>query len=148
LAIVLALLALAGCVSTVDPDAVTAATKSESVAVGPPVNTFRASEGRSALRRSAKADAAARAHARDMAENGFFAHRGSDGSSVGGRLKAAGCRFTGAAENIAKGQTSVEQVVADWITSPGHRTNLLGPYAQYGAARAGDVWVLVLASGC
>lgn len=116
--------------------------------LGPPVNAFRAGEGEAPLRRNAKADAAASAHARDMARQGFFGHKGSNGSSVGGRLKAAGCRFTGAAENIAKGQRSDAEVVAAWAASPGHRRNMLAPYDQYGAARIGDTWVLVLASGC
>ena len=116
--------------------------------LGPPVNAFRAAEGEAPLRRNRKADAAASAHARDMARQGFFGHTGSNGSSVGGRLKAAGCRFTGAAENIAKGQRSDAEVVADWAASPGHRRNMLAPYDQYGAARIGDIWVLVLASGC
>ena len=88
------------------------------------------------------------AHARDMARHGFFGHKGSNGSSVGGRLKAAGCRFTGAAENIAKGQRSDAEVVAAWVASPGHRRNMLAAYDQYGAARIGDIRVLVLASGC
>ena len=85
--------------------------------LGPPVNAFRAAEGETPLRRDAKADAAALAHARDMARRGFFGHTGSDGSSVGGRLRAAGCRFTGAAENIAKGQQSDVEVVAAWVAS-------------------------------
>lgn len=118
------------------------------VDLGPPVNAFRAGEGEAPLRRNAKADAAALAHARDMARQGFFGHKGSNGSSVGGRLKAAGCRFTGAAENIAKGQRSDAEVVAAWAASPGHRRNMLASYDQYGAARIGDTWVLVLASGC
>jgi len=116
--------------------------------LGPPVNAFRAVEGEAPLRRNAKADAAALAHAHDMARRGFFGHQGSNGSSVGGRLKAAGCRFTGAAENIAKGQRSDAEVVAAWVASPGHRRNMLAPYDQYGAARIGDIRVLVLASGC
>jgi uncharacterized protein YkwD len=39
-------------------------------------------------------------------------------------------------------------VVAAWGASPGHRRNMLAPYKQFGAARIGDTWVLVLASGC
>lgn len=116
--------------------------------VGQPLNAFRAAEGRAAFRQNAKADAAALAHARDMAQQGFFAHTGSNGSTLGRRLRAAGCRFTGAAENIAKGQPTAAAVVAAWADSQGHRTNMLGAYDQYGAAQVGDIWVLVLASGC
>ena len=116
--------------------------------IGPQVNTYRRAEGLPALRRNARADAAAKEHAEDMARNGFFGHRGSDGSTVGGRLRAAGCTFTAAGENIAKGWKTDDQVVAAWIASPGHQRNMLGKFRQYGVAQAGDVWVLVLASGC
>ena len=139
-ALLLAGAGLAACAQT--------APEQTAVDLGQPVNAFRAVEGEGTLRRNAKADAAALAHARDMARQGFFGHKGSNGSSVGGRLKAAGCRFTGAAENIAKGQRSDAEVVAAWVASPGHRRNMLAPYDQYGAARIGDIWVLVLASGC
>jgi uncharacterized protein YkwD len=139
-ALLLAGAGLAACAQTA-PDQTT-------VDLGQPVNAFRAVEGEGTLRRNAKADAAALAHARDMARHGFFGHKGSNGSSVGGRLKAAGCRFTGAAENIAKGQRSDAEVVAAWVASPGHRRNMMAPYDQYGAARIGDIRVLVLASGC
>jgi uncharacterized protein YkwD len=139
-ALLLAGAGLAACAQTA-PDQTT-------VDLGQPVNAFRAVEGEGTLRRNAKADAAALAHARDMARHGFFGHKGSNGSSVGGRLKVAGCRFTGAAENIAKGQRSDAEVVAAWAASPGHRRNILAPYDQYGAARIGDIRVLVLASGC
>jgi uncharacterized protein YkwD len=124
------------------------AEESPSVAVGKQVNAYRRAEGHTAQRRNAKADAAAEAHASDMAQNGFFAHRGSDGSSVGVRLRAAGCSFTAAGENIAKGWKSSDEVVAAWIASPGHQRNMLGMFRQYGVAQAGDVWVLVFASGC
>ena len=139
-ALLLAGAGLAGCAQTA-PDQTT-------VDLGQPVNAFRAVEGEGTLRRNAKADAAALAHARDMARHRFFGHKGSNGSSVGGRLKVAGCRFTGAAENIAKGQRSDAEVVAAWAASPGHRRNMLAAYDQYGAARIGDIRVLVLASGC
>jgi len=139
-ALLLAGAGLAACAQTA-PDQTT-------VDLGQPVNAFRAVEGEGTLRRNAKADAAALAHARDMARHGFFGHKGSNGSSVGGRLKVAGCRFTGAAENIAKGQRSDAEVVAAWAASPGHRRNMLAAYDQYGAARIGDIRVLVLVSGC
>jgi uncharacterized protein YkwD len=112
------------------------------------VNGFRADSGRAPLVESPVATRAAEAHAADMASGGFFSHEGSDGSSVGDRLARAGCRWTAVAENIAKGQRSATDVVAGWAGSPGHRRNMLGRYGVYGAARAGDVWVLVLGAGC
>jgi uncharacterized protein YkwD len=43
---------------------------------------------------------AARQHARDMAENGFISHRGSDGSTPQQRLRRAGVEFQFGSENI------------------------------------------------
>jgi uncharacterized protein YkwD len=91
--------------------------------VGAALNALRAEQGFPALRQNAKAEAAARAHARDMARRGFFSHAGSNG----GRLKTQGCRFRRAAEKIGKGQRSEAEVVAGWATSAGHRANILGP---------------------
>ena len=88
-----------------------------------PTNAFRASQGLPPLRPDPRLDAAALAHARDMAANGFFAHAGSDGSTVSDRARVPGCTWTGLAENIASGQTSPEAATAAWINSPGHRRN-------------------------
>ena len=38
------------------------------------------------------------------------------------------------AENIAMGQRSANEVVRDWMNSPGHRANMLGNYSRIGAA--------------
>jgi len=38
------------------------------------------------------------------------------------------------AENIALGQASCADAVADWMRSPGHRANMLGSYSRIGAA--------------
>lgn len=68
---------------------------------------------------------AAAAHARDMARKGFFEHRGSNGSQPKDRVQRAGYqpRLTG--ENIAYGPESAEEVVAGWLTSPGHCSNIM-----------------------
>jgi uncharacterized protein YkwD len=72
-------------------------------------------------------EAAALAHARDMARRGAFEHRGSDGSQPRDRVRKAGypARLTG--ENIAFGPASAEEVVAGWLASPGHCANLMDP---------------------
>jgi uncharacterized protein YkwD len=111
-------------------------------------NAFRADQGLAPLRADAALDAAALAHARDMATNGFFSHAGSDGSTVGNRARMPGCTWTGLSENIAKGQTTPEAAMSAWIASPGHRRNLLGPYERMGQARAGDLWVAVFGTTC
>jgi uncharacterized protein YkwD len=113
-----------------------------------PTNAFRAGLGLAPLSRDATLDAAASAHARDMAANGFMDHRGSDGSTLGTRARKPGCTWTGLAENIARGQSTPEAALSAWTGSPGHRRNLAGPYERMGQARAGDVWVAVYGMAC
>jgi uncharacterized protein YkwD len=67
-----------------------------------------------------------------------MAHRGSNGSSPFVRMKDSGYRFTSAAENVAMGQATVEEVMADWLRSPGHRRNILGRFSEIGVACATD----------
>ena len=94
----------------------------------------------------------ARRHSADMATRNFFSHLGSDGREVGQRVQAAGTGWSAAAENIAGGPSSVDEVMADWINSPGHCANIMGPafllvgvacVAQPGS-RYGRYWTMVL----
>jgi len=77
------------------------------------------------LRMNAKLTAAAKSHARAMAEQNFFGHSGADGSRLSSRIKRQGYRYRAAAENIAAGQTSAGKVVQGWLKSSGHRRNIL-----------------------
>ena len=70
-------------------------------------------------------ESAAAVHSNDMAVNNFFAHPGTDGLRVGDRSRAAGYSYQKVGENIAGGQTSASQVVADWVASPSHCANLM-----------------------
>ena len=112
------------------------------------VNNFRASQGKGPLSQSASLTQAATAHVQDMLSQGYFSHTGQNGSSVGTRVRAAGCSWSGVAENIAQGQATAQQAMDTWINSSAHRANLVGPYTQFGTARVGNTWVLVFASGC
>ena len=81
-------------------------------------------------------DAAAR-HARDMALQGSFGHRGSDGSQPAERVSRAGYRWRATGENIAAGQANADAVVAAWLDSPGHCTNIMRPqFTEMGVAFA------------
>jgi uncharacterized protein YkwD len=88
---------------------------SERFTAAPPLNASR------------KLSDAAGDHARDMAGNKFFDHRGSDGSRPKDRVLRAGyaSRLTG--ENIAYGPESAEEVVSGWLASPGHCENIMEP---------------------
>ncbi len=68
---------------------------------------------------------AADTHSRDMAARNFFSHTGSDGSSAGQRITAAGYAWSGYGENIAAGQATVVEVVDGWMASEGHCANIM-----------------------
>lgn len=115
------------------------------------INTLRASRDLPPLRYSANLEKAALMHAEDMRRKGFFSHTGSDGSNVGKRLKYAGYNWCNAAENIAKGQRSLAEVMTGWEESRGHRKNMLHrKVTEFALARSkGNLWVMVLARpGC
>jgi uncharacterized protein YkwD len=80
----------------------------------------------------------AREHADDMARHRRMAHRGSDGSSPFRRMERAGYRYGRAAENVAAGQFTLDELMSDWMSSPGHRRNILGQYAEIGTGYATD----------
>jgi uncharacterized protein YkwD len=116
-------------------------------------NDFRAQNGLGPLSVSPVLEAAAEAHGHDMAKKGFFAHKGSDGSSAGKRAKRQGYRFCLIAENIAKGQRTSAEVMRSWVKSKGHRTNMLQRKArEIGVIRqTGNIWVMVIGTrkgGC
>jgi uncharacterized protein YkwD len=67
----------------------------------------------------------ARLHSKDMADQMYFAHDGLDGSDPGDRMTAAGYVGRTWGENIAKGQTTPEQVVQGWMDSDGHCSNIM-----------------------
>lgn len=115
------------------------------------LNDYRTSNGRAALAYSATLEAAAQAHAADMAARGFFDHGGSDGSTVGTRVSRQGYRWCFVAENIAQGQRSLGDVMQAWADSRGHRRNMLSREArEFALVEApGRIWVMVLAApGC
>jgi uncharacterized protein YkwD len=74
-------------------------------------------------------------HSRDMGDNNFFSHTGSDGLSVGDRVTNAGYDWTAAGENIAAGQPTIDAVMTAWLDSPGHCANIMYPsYTEIGVA--------------
>jgi uncharacterized protein YkwD len=89
------------------------------------VNSARAKAGCGPLRLDSRLTAAARSHAKAMAEQNFFGHAGKDGSRFTSRIRGQGYSFRDAAENIAAGQKSATQVVQNWLKSAGHRRNIL-----------------------
>mgnify|MGYP001030815105 CR=1 FL=1 len=115
------------------------------------LNGLRAQNGLPPVALSPRLQKAAEAHASDMAKRGYFSHRGANGTTIGTRVKRTGYRFCFVAENIAKGQKTLAEVMESWANSAGHRRNMLSDQARdFGLARAsGNVWVMVLGrAGC
>ncbi len=88
------------------------------------------------VKANAKLQAAAQAHARDMAEHEKMDHKGSDGSTPFRRMERQGYRYRRAGENIAYGQPDVEGVMKVWMNSPPHKKNILGGFSQIGVGYA------------
>lgn len=88
------------------------------------VNAERAEAGCSAVRVDQRLVAAAQDHSDDMAAGGYLSHTSRDGRSFSDRIEAAGYPSP-AAENIAMGMSSAEAVMEAWMSSDGHRRNIL-----------------------
>ncbi|MCO8270713.1 CAP domain-containing protein [Actinoplanes sp. TRM 88003] len=89
-------------------------------------NAERTAAGCQALRIDNRLIASARAHSTDMANTRTMSHTGSDGSNFVTREVRAGYpKRDAAAENIAYGYKSPQQVVTAWMNSSGHRKNIL-----------------------
>lgn len=95
------------------------------------VNNERSRHGLRALRLNTQLSNSAQAYAVKMQQLNFFSHTGPNGDSLRERNEAAGYtswRWMG--ENIAYGQTSVDEVVTAWMNSKDHRENILSSDAQ------------------
>lgn len=77
---------------------------------------------------------AAIAHSQDMATHDFFAHTGSDGSSVAERVTRTGYTWSHVGENLAAGQRTVAAAMEGLLNSPGHCDNIMsGNYTHFGS---------------
>jgi len=91
------------------------------------VNRARSGVGLPPLVAEERLDQAAQAHAADMLARTFYAHRNPEGEMPRARAEKTGYRAKLIAENIAAGSLSVENALAGWLLSSGHRRNLLDP---------------------
>lgn len=118
------------------------------------INDIRSQNGLQTVRLESRLTSAADGHSEDMADNNFFSHTGSDGDTLRQRLAEVGYSYRVAAENIAAGYPTPEQVFQAWMNSSGHRANILrsdvreiGVGDAYEAASRYDYyWTLVLAA--
>lgn len=89
-------------------------------------NRSRAQAGLSSLKWDATLARAAREHCLQMAEHGPISHRYAGEPDLTERAAAAGAHFSLVEENVAMAD-SPTRVHTLWMTSKGHRENLLNP---------------------
>jgi uncharacterized protein YkwD len=102
------------------------------------LNANRAGAGLAPLSLCTSLIRAAQGHSDDQAITDTMTHSGSDGSGIGQRADAAGyVGWTALGENVAMGYSTVDDVMAAWMASSGHRANILSPsYRDVGVAES------------
>lgn len=87
----------------------------------------------------------AQQHSENMNRYNFFDHLNQDGKNPFERLQAARIRYRMAAENIAAGQWTAQQVLDAWLSSAGHRRNIENcGLLEHGVGLANNRWTHVL----
>jgi uncharacterized YkwD family protein len=107
-------------------------------------NAERSQIGLPALAENTKLSGVASTKASDMATHNYFSHTSPTYGSPFDMMRSSGIAYTAAGENIAKGQTSPQQVMSSWMNSPGHRQNILDArFTQIGVGfdSRGNYWV-------
>ena len=107
-------------------------------------NQVRSEHSLKPLRSNCLLFKAAQNHTEYMVKTGTITHTGSDGSSVGVRVKRVGYEYSAVAENVASEQQNPSQVVDSWMNSSGHRKNILNPnYTEIGVGYSNNYWTQV-----
>lgn len=125
-----------------------AQTKTEAEQVLELVNSARAKEGLSPVVLNQNLNIAAEKHSQDMLSNRNLTHTGSDGSQFSERAQREGYQGSPRGENVAVGYRNAEGVHNGWMTSSGHRRNILNPSVnEMGLGRAGNYWTQIFGRG-
>ncbi len=109
-------------------------------AVAQMLNSLRVKNGLSELTLVPELAQSARAHSKDMADNHFTGHTGSDGSSPDQRILAAGYVASYWGEIIAWGFGGDSVAVVDWwMNSPIHKSLILSSsFKEFGVGHTRD----------
>lgn len=105
-------------------------------------NEQRRQNGLQPLQVDAQLNHVAQKKSEDMRQNGYFSHTSPTYGSPFDMMRDFGVTYQSAAENIAQGQRTPQQVVQAWMNSQGHRENILGNYTHIGVGYdpAGHHW--------
>jgi uncharacterized protein YkwD len=110
-------------------------------------NAERARAGVPPLTIDRRLSEAAHRHAQWMADTGRLSHTGANGSSFFDRITREGYVASTGGENIAQGYRNPREVVAGWMSSSGHRANILNRnFREVGYGVSGAYWCVVFAS--
>ena len=83
-------------------------------------------------------------HSSDMFKKKFLDHKGSNGSTPGTRLNKRGYNWSTCGENIARGYSTEQAVIEDWIKSPTHCRNIMNPnFKEMGVSKVDKYWTQV-----
>jgi uncharacterized protein YkwD len=111
------------------------------------LNAIRTQAGLGRVKRNAALDAAALAHASDMATQEFMGHIGTDGSDLRDRVDRTGYTWCTLAENVSMGYRTTQGAIEAWRVSPGHYRNLVKENArEFGLADVKGFRVMVLSA--
>ena len=88
---------------------------------------------------------AAARHSLDMVARNYFSHDTPEGVPFWERLLAEGYASSALGENIARGQSSVGEVIAAWLGSEPHCRNIMNPlFTQLAVACVNGDWTMEL----
>ncbi len=107
------------------------------------VNAERAKSGLAPLTQNWELSRVARYKSQDMKDNGYFSHQSPVYGSPFQMMRSFGISYRTAGENIAKGQSTPAAVVSAWMSSAGHRANILNEsFTQIGVGYvpSGKYW--------
>lgn len=90
---------------------------------------------------------AAHKHSQDMSKHQFLEHTSSNGDTLVKRMRDVNYLWSAVGENIAHNQSSIDQVIEDWLNSTGHCSNMMSAdYTQTGIANVNKYWTQVYAA--
>ena len=113
------------------------ATKSIESQVIELTNQERAKNGLKPLLADWELSRVARYKSADMRDKNYFQHNSPTYGSPFDMMKSFGINYRSAAENIAAGQRTPQEVVQAWMNSSGHRANILNAsYTHIGVGHA------------
>ena len=99
------------------------------------------------LRWNSILEEAALLYAKDMYQHNYFDHKGLDSSLPIQRAERIGYKGVAVGENLARGYTSISEVMQAWKASESHCKNMMdSSYCEMGAATTNQYWVLEFGS--